>query len=104
LTPVNRALAWLDEHGWCGDIVERRITPIVCKDFFSCIDIIAIDRMSSRTLAVQVCHISDIYKRRAKVRASGKLELMLEAGWQVWVMGWNSSEIPKVLSLSAEPA
>jgi len=98
-TPTTRTLEWLGEHGWTADVVERRVTRSVSKDFLGIADIIAIRQ--GETVAVQATSASNVAARVRKVEEAPELRTIREAGWQIWVVGWRRDrEEPRVEDLT----
>ncbi len=89
ITPTARSLALLRSEGWRADVVERRITPRICRDLFGCLDILAL--RAGEVLAVQVTSASNLSARVRKVTEADALGDMREAGWQIEVHGWRKA-------------
>lgn len=87
MTPCARTIALLTSENYAADVVERRITRIVTKDFLGCIDIIGV--REGTTIAVQVTTTDHFANRRTKLKASPMLARMKAAGWRVEVHGWR---------------
>jgi len=79
----------LRKEGWTPWVVESRITAIIKRDLFNCIDILAI--RDGVTLAVQVTAGSAHANRATKVRSNEYLALMLGAGWRVEVWSYRKA-------------
>jgi hypothetical protein len=83
------AMEHLAELGYVPWVVERNITPIIKRDLFNCIDILAL--RGKETLAVQVTSAPNHAARVNKVQESEHLALMLGAGWGVEVWSYKGS-------------
>jgi hypothetical protein len=68
-------------------VVESRITAIIKRDLFNCIDILAL--RDGVTLAIQVTAGSSHANRATKVKENEYLPLMLAAGWRVEVWSYR---------------
>ena len=85
-SPTQRSLKLLRDEGYVADIVERRLTRKILKDFLGCIDIIGI--RPTGVIAVQTTSLSNLASRVKKVENNPNLWLMLRNGWDVEVHGW----------------
>jgi hypothetical protein len=80
------------ELGYVPWVVERNITPIIKRDLFNVIDILAL-HTDGTTLAVQVTSAPNHAARAGKVRESEHLPLMLGAGWIVEVWSYKGAAL-----------
>lgn len=87
MTPNARSVALLELEGYAVDIVERRITRIVTRDYLGCVDLIGV--REGQTLAVQSTTADHFAHRRKKLEASPMLPKMIAAGWRIEVHGWR---------------
>ena len=87
MTPTQRTLKLLREAGWLPWVVERYAGGVRI-DLFNCVDLVALK--GSGTLAVQ-CTSTGVAERVAKIQGSPYLQAMLDAGWQVLVVGWRKN-------------
>jgi hypothetical protein len=88
-SPTALTLQWLEENGYIADIVERRITPLIKKDLFGFIDIVAVEADIGFTLGIQVTTRHNISARVNKILEHEDLVRKIDkAGWIVHVWGW----------------
>lgn len=90
----------LVELGYVPWVVERNITPIIKRDLYNVIDILALK--GGETLAIQVTAGSVHAARATKVRECEYLPTMLAAGWRVEVWSYRKSAAGKWV-LRTEP-
>jgi len=90
MTPNARSVALLELEGYKADIVERRITRIVTKDFLGCLDVIGMRK--GQTIGVQTTTADHFANRRRKLQASPMLPWMIGAGWRIEVHGWREKD------------
>jgi hypothetical protein len=89
LSPAALSLRWLrEERGFTADIVERRLTGRVTKDFLGCLDIVAVHRVQG-TLGVQTTTASNLQARCRKLELVPAVRDLLLCGWEVHVHGWR---------------
>jgi len=106
VSPTQRALAELKRRGWTAQVVERwNQYARVRVDLFGCIDIVAIDPASDRTVPVgpifvrnQGAAIVGIQvtasaahhaHRRAKILAEPRMRQWVEAGGRLELWSWS---------------
>lgn len=90
MSPSASAMKHLAELGYTPWVVERNITPIIKRDLFNCIDILALNP-DGWTMAVQVTSAPNHAARATKVRECEYLPLMLGAGWVVEVWSYRGA-------------
>lgn len=90
-SPQAIALTTLAADGWIPWVVERNLTPIIKKDLFGCIDILALK--AGQVLAVQVTSAVNHATRTAKVRDSPYLADMLACAWSVQVWSYKGDKL-----------
>ena len=89
LTPTQRSLAYLREHGYHCEVVEKwNSFTKQRKDLWGWCDILAIRR--GEVLAVQVT-ASAVSDRIKKIMASDTLAKVREAGIRIEVHGWRKN-------------
>lgn len=90
MTPSGRCLAHARELGWLADVVERRITKILTKDLFGCIDLVALDGRPG-VLGIQATSRSNVSARVRKIQEEcwPAAEAWLLAGNRLEVWGWG---------------
>lgn len=76
--------------GYVPWTVERNITPIIKRDLYNVIDILAINA-AGHVLAVQVTSHTNHAARAKKVTEGQHLPLMVKAGWQVEVWSYKGT-------------
>ena len=90
-SPTSRTLKALRKRGWEADIVERRLTKFVTKDFFGFADILAV--MDDETLAVQCTTVVNQSARVKKVLAERRTFKWMRAHNRVQVWGWAKRDV-----------
>ena len=86
-TPTTRTIEWIEQNGYAADVVERRVTRAVSRDYLGIADVIGV--RPGETVAVQATSSSNVAARISKVRESVYLDAMRAAGWRVLVVGWR---------------
>lgn len=89
-SPTSRSMALLEERGYLPDIVERRITRTLTKDWRGIADIIAV-KPGERPIAVQTTTAANMAARIHKIAESPDLATVLAGGVRVIVHGWRRS-------------
>lgn len=100
-SPTERTLIRLRAEGWVPDICERRLTPIIKKDLFGLLDIIAL--RGKEILGVQCTTLSHVGERIKKFAASENTSKLRDAGFRLEVWGWRKLGgrwEPKIVDLS----
>jgi hypothetical protein len=92
MTPSARATHDLSDLGYIPWTVERKITPIITRDLYNVIDILAL-HPDGTCMAVQVTSGNNHASRATKVRESQYLDLMLGAGWVVEVWSYKGDTL-----------
>lgn len=88
MTPNQRSVRHLREQGYTAEVVELRIPGTNrSRDLFGVIDIVAIG--NGQTIGVQATSADHVSHRRTKIKESGMLPLLLDAGWSVVIHGWR---------------
>ena len=88
MTPNQLSLRHLREQGYIADVVEQNIPHAKFKrDLFGIIDIVAVG--NGETLGVQTTSADHVSHRRVKIKESGMLPLLTDAGWRVVIHGWR---------------
>lgn len=88
LSPMQRTLRWLEEHGWTVEIVERWIPGAnIRRDVWSC-DVLACHPDGGIAL-VQVGTGADFASHVSKLEGNADARTFVEAGGEVVVMGWR---------------
>lgn len=95
MTPTARTVKWLEAQGYLADVCERRITRTLKRDLFGVFDIVA-SSPSVPILAVQCTTLSNFSARLRKVTTSAKAQQLLRQKWQIAVVGWGDSGVPRV--------
>ena len=90
-SPQAIALTTLAADGWIPWVVERNLTPIIKKDLFGCIDILALKE--GEVLAIQVTSAANHSARVKKVSESPYLADMLACGWTVAVWSYKGEKL-----------
>ena len=95
MSPTQRSLKLLRSEGYTAEVVEKFI-PKICirRDLYGFIDILAM-QPGKGFLGVQACHISDVSKRRAKIRAEEKSVIFLLSGAKIEIHGWDKSKLKR---------
>lgn len=100
-SPTERTLAWLRKDDYLAEVVEHWVPgAMVRRDLFGFIDILAIK--GNVTIAIQATSSNNVAPRVRKVIASPTLKAVRMAGWNVWVMGWGISYVPRIVDLTRE--
>ena len=111
MTPTARTLARLRGDGWTCDIVERRISKKVTKDYCGFGDVFAFvepcevmgDTIGPEFLIVQATDITHVALRRKKIVAEPNARRWLQAGGRVEVWGWSKTKTdPRVVVVTLE--
>lgn len=94
MTPTQRTLKWLREHGYEADIVERWIPGGhgrrgVRKDCFGGLDIMAIHPEQTGVLGIQCTSGTNGSARVKKLRELLPLKVWLTSGNRIWILGWR---------------
>lgn len=91
-TPMQRSLAHLRAQGYTVEITEhwnhfsrRR------NDLFGFVDILAL--RGAETLAIQCTSISNMSARIKKIADHENTPRLRDAGWSIWVMGWDGADL-----------
>lgn len=89
-SPTERTLKWLREQGIACEVVEKWMPRTrQRKDLFGGIDIVGIRADPQLTVGVQATsggHVSDRVKKIVEIP---ELRTWVEAGNQLWVVGWR---------------
>lgn len=95
MTPTARTLTFARGRGWLVDVVERRITKILTKDLFGCIDLIALDGQPG-VLGIQATSGSNGAARVKKIQTECReaAERWLLAGNRLEVWAWRKLKGP----------
>ena len=90
MTPSGRCLLHARNMGWLADVVERRITKILTKDLFGCIDLVALDGQPG-LLGIQATSRQKVRARLKKIQTEcwPSAERWLGAGNRLEVWGWG---------------
>lgn len=78
--------------GYVPWVVERNITPVIKRDLYNVIDILAINQEGA-VMAVQVTSHTNHAARAKKVAEAQHLPLMVKAGWQVEVWSYKGAAL-----------
>ena len=90
ISPTQRSLKYLREHGYTVTITERCNSHArVRQDLFGFVDLIAIKK--GQTLEVQTTSAANYSARRKKVQDHENLPIVLSAGWKVAIHGWRKN-------------
>lgn len=99
MNPTYRSLQKLRSDGWCAGVVERWIPstgagyrgPIIRKDLFSAIDIVAVKPGEVGALGIQSTtdNGGGVSARSKKALASSEMRAWVEAGNGFEVHGWK---------------
>lgn len=88
MTPNQRSVRHLRELGYTAEIVELRIPGTNrSRDLFGVIDIVACGH--GKTIGVQATSADHVSHRRVKIKESGMLPILHDAGWAVVIHGWR---------------
>ena len=89
MTPTQRSLKHLREHGMVAAVVERwNPHAKVRQDLFGCIDILCLTPLGE-TVGVQATSMSNVSKRITKMSESEHIGAMRRCGWRLLVHGWG---------------
>lgn len=86
-SPTSRTLKECKRRGWEADVVERRLTRFIKKDFLGCIDIIAVTPEGC-IIGIQATDGTSHSKRVTKTVAEPRIVPWLQAGGFVEVWSW----------------
>jgi hypothetical protein len=86
-SPASRTLAECRKRGWIAEVVERKLTRFITKDFLNVIDIIAID--GARIIGIQTTTGANHASRRGKILAEERVHAWLAAGGHLELWTWR---------------
>ena len=90
ISPTQRSLKYLREHGYTVTITERCNSYARVRQYlFGFVDLIAIKK--GQTLEVQTTSAANYSARRKKVQDHENLSIVLSAGWKVAIHGWRKN-------------
>ena len=87
MTPTARTIALMRERGFTADVVERRITKRLTRDFLGIIDVIAL-KEGCAPWFIQTTGGNNKWMRRQKMLESPHLPLLQSVGTVV-LHEWN---------------
>lgn len=90
MTPTARTLAECRKRGWEVDVVERRVTRFVKRDFLGCIDLIAVTP-EGQIIGIQATSGDHHAERVSKCIAEPRIVPWLRAGGFVEVWSWSKT-------------
>jgi len=95
MNPTNRTIQHLHSRGCLADVVERRITKILTKDWLGFADIIAASEHGP--IAVQATSSSNFAARMKKLRSHEEtISKLIAWGWAIELYGWDHREEPRI--------
>lgn len=87
MSPCARSLRFMRENGYHPDVCEHyNFYTRRRHDLFGILDIVAIKK--GETVGVQATSKSNMSSRRNKIKASGVLQSLRDAGWKIQIHGW----------------
>ena len=87
-TVDQKTVKWLEGQGYLVGKVECA-NKYIKRDLFGFIDFVAL--RDGKTLGVQATNAGNFANRVKKIKASDKLERVLET-WEVWVLGFHPEQ------------
>lgn len=105
LSPMQRTLRWLEEHGWTCEVVEKWVPGAnIRRDLWSC-DVLACHPDNGIAL-IQVGTGDDFAKHIRKVSDDEGAATFVAAGGAVLVFGWSTLNrhgwTPRIWSLEGD--
>jgi len=92
-SPTQRSLALLRGGGYHVGITEQWVPKAkIRRDLFGIFDLVAVHSGIPGVLGVQVCNVSDIYKRRVKIKMADVTPTWIAAGNRIEIHGWGKSK------------